>query len=265
MAIAKQSPWQIQKAVVFALIVRELNARFGRFRLGYAWAILEPLALITILSCIRLAIGRSDLAGLPYPVFFASGIMPFLLFQHIVQTCLMSVEANQSLFNYQRVKPSDTVVSRVIIETVITLASGALIFTSMYLAGLVFTWNNTLEFLAAASLCVLFASGLGLGLSVIGPLWQESKKIVPVIIRPFFFISGIFFAAGDIPEPYRSYLLWNPLLHVTELIRSSMFAEYQEPQGSFSFLGICTLVSLTLGLMIYRSLHLRVQTSGNIR
>lgn len=265
MRIKKQSSWEIQKAVIFALFVRELRARFGRFRLGYAWAVLEPLALIAVLSGLRVFWGRSDIAGLPYPLFFASGIMPFLLFQHILNDSLNAVESNQGLFNYQRVKPADSVFSKVLLETLITFFTGILIFVGMYLLGLHFTWNNTLAFVLTMTLLVMFSTGLGLCCSVIAPLWQDSKKIIPVIIRPFFFISGIMFPAGSVPQPYRDYMLLNPLLHVSELVRGSMFVEYQNPMGDIGYLGFCSLVSLMIGLMVYRKWFLRVQTSGYIR
>jgi hypothetical protein len=38
----RRSPLAVQRAVLFALIVRELRTRFGRYRLGYLWVVLEP-------------------------------------------------------------------------------------------------------------------------------------------------------------------------------------------------------------------------------
>ncbi|WBA82901.1 hypothetical protein [Endozoicomonas sp. GU-1] len=39
----QRSSLQIQWAVIHALMVREMKTRFGDYRLGYAWALLEPL------------------------------------------------------------------------------------------------------------------------------------------------------------------------------------------------------------------------------
>ena len=45
-----RTPFEIQKAVVFALFVRELKTRFGKYRLGYVWALLQPIAHVMVLS-----------------------------------------------------------------------------------------------------------------------------------------------------------------------------------------------------------------------
>lgn len=39
-----RSGFEVQKVTVEALFLREIRTRFGKFRLGYLWAILEPSA-----------------------------------------------------------------------------------------------------------------------------------------------------------------------------------------------------------------------------
>jgi len=229
------------------------------------WAILEPLALILVLSFVRMMFGRSNIAGLSFPVFFASGILGYLLFQHILMVSLSAVESNLGLFNYQRVKPVDPVVSRSLVELLITLGTAIFIFPGLYLIGFTFVWNDTLLVLATLVLLYVLALGVGLALSILGPLWQESKKIVPVVIRPLFFISGIFFPANSLPDGVRELALINPLLHVSELLRSSMFKGSESAEGSLAYLTAWALGCLFLGLCIYRVFRVRVVTSGNIR
>jgi len=265
MNIRNESAWRIQFSVIYALVFRELNSRFGRYRLGYMWALLEPLAFIGVLSGIRVLFGRSSMGGVEYPLFFASGIMPYLLFQHILISSMNAVEANRGVFNYQRVKPVDCVIARVAIEGIIYGLATCIILPALYLLGFTFSWNDTVSYILTVALLIIFATGLGLVMSVIAPLWQESKKIVPIAIRPLFFVSGIFFVLSDMPERAKAFLLINPLLHAIELIRHSMFAEYQVGEVNVSYLFICSLVSLVLGLSVYRIYRLDLVTSGNIR
>jgi len=84
MSIAKRTPWQIQKAVWGALYRRELKTRFGVYKLGYLWAIFEPVSHILILTFIFSFITREGYQGLPFAAFFAAGIIPFFVFQKIV-------------------------------------------------------------------------------------------------------------------------------------------------------------------------------------
>ena len=38
----------IQRRVIWSLFLRELKTRFGKFRLGYIWALLEPLTQMAL-------------------------------------------------------------------------------------------------------------------------------------------------------------------------------------------------------------------------
>lgn len=263
--LAKPTPWEIQRSVVFALFVRELNARFGRFRLGYLWALLEPLFVVVVLSFIRGRFTGADLAGVPPALFFASGILAYFLFRNIVNVSLAAVESNLGLFNYQRVKPADVVIARALLELLITLGCAALILPGFYLFGQTFAFNSMLQLFAVLACLLLFSLGVGLVCVIIGPLWNESRKVVPMIIRPLFFISGIFFPANAIPPAIRDIALLNPLLHAIELLRSALFVGHSSHEGSWAFLVGCTLASFVLGLALYRVFRVTVLTSGNIR
>ena len=70
-----------QARVIGALMLRELRVRFGRTKLGYLWAVLQPVGWIVMLSLVFGLIGRLPGFGDNMPLFFATGVLPFLLFQ----------------------------------------------------------------------------------------------------------------------------------------------------------------------------------------
>jgi capsular polysaccharide transport system permease protein len=257
--------WEIQKNVIFTIYVRELKARFLHFRLGYLWAIGEPAAIILLLCSIRVAFGKEDIAGIPFPLFFASGLIPYLFFQTMVTQSLSSYESNKSLMNYRVVKPADTVIAKCLLEMIIYLTTGCIIFFIMRIIGYNYEFNNMLVLISSLTCLVGLTLGLALITSVIGPLWHESKKIVPILVKPLFFLSGIFFPASSIPKGYIDIMLWNPILHVSELVRESIFIDFRNPAGDISFLAKCALVSIFVGLITYHSNEKSLMTSGNIK
>lgn len=264
-AIRQQTAWEIQQNVVNAIFHRELGARFGRYHLGYLWAILEPLALVAVLSGVKVLFGREDMEGIGFPLFFASGVLGYLLFQRIAIGSLQAVESNLGLFNYQRVQPVDIVIARTLLEICIFLATTLVILAALAWVGYTFRWNNTLLFSSVLGGLLFFSLGIGLVLSVVGPLWQESKKVVPVLLRPLFFLSGIFFSVGSLPEAWKPWVLLNPLVHASELFRQATFREYTGDAGSLRYLWGWGLGSLFFGLCVYRTYRIRLLTSGNIR
>lgn len=62
-----RSGFEVQKVTVEALFLREIRTRFGKFRLGYLWAILEPSAHLLILL---------GIFGLRYAPHYARHLVP---------------------------------------------------------------------------------------------------------------------------------------------------------------------------------------------
>src|SRR3546814_2739654 len=69
-----------------------------------------------------------------------------------------------------------------------------------------------------AALFGLWFRGVSLGLliSVLSELAQEVRQIINMAMMPLYFISGVMFPLASIPEPYREWLLLNPIAHGLE-------------------------------------------------
>ena len=255
----KRSSWQIQKAVFHALFVRELKTRFGGYRLGYFWAVFEPLSHIIVLSFLFSAIRDRGYYDVPFPLFFATGILTFFVFQKIVITSQNSISVNRGLFVYRQVKPFDSIVVRACIEFGILMA--ALLFL-MWFGAWFFNYNaipyDPLK--AMGILLVLFLFGLGVGFvtAIVGAMYEEWAKFIPALMRPLYFLSGIFFPLEAIPQQYHSLLLWNPLLHGVEQFRAAFIEHYPAQSTSLFYLLVWTLPALLFGLLYYRANRTKV-------
>lgn len=259
----KRSSWQIQKAVFHALFVREMKTRFGGYRLGYFWALIEPLSHIIVLSLMfSLVREKSGFFGVPFPIFFATGILAFFLFRKIVMTSQKSISVNLSLFGYRQVKPFDAILVRAFIE-------GAILVTTVLVLAWLGAWFFKLETFpvdplkASLVLTILFFFGLGVGFfsAVVGALHDEWAQFIGILMRPLYFLSGILFPLPALPEKFHVYLLWNPLLHGVEQFRLAWIDGYPEGKTSIFYLLAWTLPALFFGLMYYRNNRIKVLMS----
>jgi capsular polysaccharide transport system permease protein len=250
-----RTSFEIQKAVVFALFVRELKTRFGKYRLGYVWALLEPLAHVVILSFIWTLMGRTEFAGIPVAFFLMTGIVPFLFFQKAATRCMNAIESNRGLFNYRQVRPVDPVVARVILEALVYIASYILL---VFFAGWFLEYDvavqNLLGLVIVNILLFMLTLGVSLILSVYGALYPEVMKLVPMLVfRPMYFMSGILFPLFIVPTEYHKWLLWNPLLHVVELNHAFYFRGFESPDVSLLYVLFFALGTMAFGLLSYRT------------
>jgi capsular polysaccharide transport system permease protein len=92
---------------------------------------------------------------------------------------------------------------------------------------------------------------LGLLFSILMAYVPEVSKLLSLVTRPLFFISGIFFSLQDFPKEYWHFLNWNPILHAIELTRYAAYPAYGNEGVSLSFLSMVTLITTFLSLSIY--------------
>jgi len=247
-----RSPLHIQRDVLLAMLIRELKTRFGSLKFGYAWMMLEPIIHVTLFSALFYFRGGEMYPGIPTPLFILAGILPWLCFNKCVTLSLAAVSANRGLFNYRQVRPFDAVLARVVLEFAIFLVSFVVLFAAFTWVGIHSPFNDIMAFLALFFLFFVFCLGISLLFCVVGERYPEAAKLIPVLMRPLYFMSGIFFSLEHVPPQYHNYLSWNPMLHVIELFRSACFTQFKGFYADSGFIVIFTIFSIFFGLLIYR-------------
>lgn len=218
--------------IVAALALRETCARFGRSWGGYAWALAEPVGGIALLSLAFSFIAPKPPLGSSFTLFYASGIIPFLMYNSLTSALMAAVQANRGLLTYPVVRPLDVILARALLETLTHVAVAAAVLTPVVLIeprrpDIAPEWIALSLALAAA--LGTGAGTLNAGLAAMFPTWRQ---VWSVLSRPVFVISGILFTARQIPEALAGALWFNPILHVVETMRAGFFGP--DPDGFVS-------------------------------
>lgn len=246
-----RSSLSVMRTVVFALLVRELKTRFGRHRLGYAWVILEPLSHAAVFAFIFGFVMKHAMPGIDYVTFLVVGVTGFQMFKNTLNQIMNAVSANAGLFNYGPVHPIDAVIARAILEGLVFIVALPVLLWLLGLIGREVAFSEPLKLFAGAGLLWLFALGVGLFLCVFIGTREEIKKIVGIVLRVLYFGSGVMFSVETIPQPYRDWLLWNPIIHGLDLMRTGLVPGYAPASISAGFLAVAALIALFLGLAAY--------------
>lgn len=249
----KRSPLEIQRAVLFALFVRELKTRFGGSWSGVLWVVLEPLANVLIMAAIFGSLHRAVSPSIEYPVFLVTGMLPFFLFRNLAFRLMDAIDANRGLFAYRQVKPMDAIVSRALLEVVLMSMVYGLTLTVLMALGYDVLPARPLELMGVSALLVMLGFSMGLFFAVATHGTPRVRAFIRVCRAPLYFLSGVVFAVRALPEELRWWLLWNPVLHLMELMRSCFFASYPMLPGvDASYVAGFALTFLILGLSLYR-------------
>jgi len=249
----QRSSWQIQKSVIYALFLREVNVRFSAGKIGYIWIFLEPMLQILIFVSVKMML-FGNRSNLDYAVFITIGFLGYNLFRHIVNNAMTAFKSNKALFAYKQVKPIDTLIARLLVE-VMVIGFIAIVFVG---AGFYFGFDMSPQNLGMVLLAfvwlIIFAFGFGLLVSVIGFFFESFIKIIKLAMMPLMFISAIFYSLVDVPAPAQKLLSLNPIANFMELIHASYFDVISDQFVNYNYMMIWTSVTLYLGLWLYMRL-----------
>ena len=241
-------------AVWKALFLREAVARLAAQRGAWLWILLEPVSHVLVLMALFGFIFQRIIAGIDGAMFIMTGFLGYFVFRHVMSQGMEAVNANTALFAYRQVKPVDTVLVRAALEGFLSLLTAILLLAGSALLGYEIVPHNPLQVLTAFFFLWLAGVGMALIMSVAATLIPEVGKLSKMLLQPLYLLSGVLHPAMTIPQPYRGWLLVNPILHGIELLRAGFFSQFHPAPGvSLLYLGFFGIATTFLGLV----LHLR--------
>ncbi len=235
---------------VFALLVREISTTYGRSPGGYFWAIMEPVLGIGLLTVVFSLVMRSPPIGVNFQIYYATGMLPFLYYRDLEQKIQSSIRFSRALLYYPSVTYMDSLIARLIFSSMTQIMIGYLI-----IGAIIMIWETRASItpgyvMSAVSATIVLGVGVGAlncYLTSVAPLWQQAWS---VINRPLLIVSGVIFLHDDIPEPWKTYLEWNPLVHIIGQMRRGFYPNYQGDYVSMVYPFLFGLICLVIGLIL---------------
>ncbi|MCK0140355.1 ABC transporter permease [Aliiroseovarius sp. F47248L] len=240
---------------IIALILREMATTHGRSPGGYVWAVLEPIGGLAIMTLAFSLAFASPALGNNFPLFYATGFLPFMMYSDLANKISQSIRFSRPLLFYPSVTYLDAIIGRFLLNGLTHLMVFYLLIFSIMTF---FETGNILHYPSIVNaLCMALALGLGVGVFncfVLSkfPLWE---KVWGIVNRPLFIISSIFFIPESLPQPFRDYLWYNPLIHVIGEMRKGFYATYDATWVDNMYVYGISMVLMFLGLVFLGRYH----------
>jgi capsular polysaccharide transport system permease protein len=211
---------------ILALIMREMATSYGRSPGGYIWAVAEPVAGIALLTFIFSLGFHAPPPGTSFALFYASGLVPFLVYSDLSGKISQSINFSLPLLGYPRVTLADAILARTFLNVVTQTLVCCLVFGGVIL----FIGTHSRIDLARLSQAILMAFALGCGVGTMNcflvtlfPVWQ---RVWSIVNRPMFLLSCVVFTFESIPMPFRDWLWFNPIVHAVGMTRQALYFGY---------------------------------------
>lgn len=241
--------------IVVALMLREMATTYGKSAGGYIWAVIEPVMGIVVLSLIFGMMLNSPALGSNFPLFYASGFLPFTMFTSTANKIALSIRFSRPFLAYPSVTFIDTMIARALLNTLTSVAVIAIVITGIFVIYQIPPVLHMADIFESLVLIALLGFGVGTMncyLMTAFPVWERTWQI---ITRPLFLISGTFFLYDYMPTAIQNILWYNPLLHCIGLMRRGIYPTYEASYASQGYVIGVSVVLLVFGLLLLKRYH----------
>ena len=240
---------------IMALILREMSTRYGKSPGGYIWAVIEPLGAIMILAIGFSLLLRTPSLGTSFLLFYATGYLPFNLYQTLALQVSNGIAFSKPLLYYPVVSWVDAILARFILNSLTAVLISYILIAGIRAAIDIRTVIDMGPILWAMGLGMLMGLGVGTLNCVIKGLFPVYEAFWGILTRPMFIASGVLFIYEDLPAAAQDILWYNPIFHITGLMRAGIYPTYSASYASKLYVASIGLTVLTLGLVLLRRYH----------
>ncbi len=248
--VKKRTTLQIWGDVIFAIFLREIKSSFND-KFGFSWALISPMIMIVVMVGIRGVLDSGDTHGMPTMYFVVYGVVLVQFFLGVLGKTSNAIQKNKPLYAFRQVQPISSVLAIAGFELLVKFFLVVLLIIIGFFLRLDALVDDPIEIILNVFRVWLIAVSVGMLFSLSACYVPEVQKLKELLVRPIFFISGLFFSLQDVPQDYWPYLTWNPLLHAVELSRHAAYPAYEAVGVSYLFLDSATLLCVFFALACY--------------
>jgi lipopolysaccharide transport system permease protein len=253
-------PWRLWSAgrellsyrdLFVTLSLHRINVRYKQSVLGWAWALVQPLALMLIYTIIFSVVTKMPDEGVPYAVFVYAALLPWTYFATVMTnsaTCLV----NHSQLITKVYFPREILPLTYVVAAFVDFLVGGIV-----LAGMMFYYHLSVTrylLYLVPIMVVLTAFGLALALflSVLQVRMRDIGLAIPLLMQIWMFATPVVYPLSTVPARLRFYYDLNPLAGTIESFRRVLLQGKPPEYASFMEASVISLVLLPLAYLFFK-------------
>ncbi|MGH6693113.1 MAG: ABC transporter permease, partial [Gammaproteobacteria bacterium] len=241
-----------QRELLSALIARQVHVRYAQTWVGVAWVVLKPLSTMLLLWAMFGRVAALPTGGIPYPLFFFSGLVLWFFLSGSITDSKDSLVDNADLVRKvyfpRALLPIATVIAR-LLDLGIMLAFLAVLLVLHGAAR-----PSVLAAVALLGLAMLLATGVGVGLAALNVRFRDTTHVVPVALQLLLLASPVIYSADLVPATWRAVYALNPVVGIVEGFRAAVLGR-PLPADAIAIAGAVTAALFAVGALVFRRME----------
>ena len=237
--------------LLYLFVWRDIKTRYKQTIVGAAWALIQPLVMMLVLSIFFGWMAHGPSQSIPYPIFVYSALVPWTYFANaLVQVGISVVNSRDIItkvyFPRLLIPLSPVVMGLVDFSIAMVILLGLILGYGLLPSTTV--WTLPVFILLA----VFTALGVGLWLAALNVRYRDVGQIVPFISQVWFFATPIAYPTSLVPEQWRTLYSLNPMVGVIEGFRWALLGQAPPPPSLLLASALSAILILISGVIFFR-------------
>jgi len=244
------------RRIILELTKRDFKIRYSENYLGFAWAVLEPLAMLLILWFVFTYLRHRAGHSYPFVAFLLSGLMAFNYFSSAVNSATKSIKSFSFILKRGSLNIALLPIVSIFSSLFINLISMVVAIPIFLVSGIMpsWYWLQLIYFIFCTSLLITGISWLTASIVL---FVVDVQYIISIAMRVLFFLTPIFWEITMFPPKIGALLKMNPLYYLVDGYRCCLLYHlpfWNDPVSAISF-WIFTIFFLILGMFVFTRLR----------
>ena len=233
------------------LSIHRINVRYRQTLLGVAWAVLQPLMMMTVFVLVFSRLAKMPSEGMPYGLFAYTALLPWTFFSTAI------TNATGSLVNHTQL------ITKVYFPREILPLTYVIVGLFDFFIGLValtalMTWFQVPITAAVVHLVPVVAllAGWILAVSLLTSAaqvrWRDVGVAMPVVVQVLMFVSPVIYPLSVVPERWQPLYLLNPLAGIIDAFRDVLLRGQQPDPGPLGYAVFVTACALPIAYLVFK-------------
>ena len=204
------------------LVSRAIRTDYLENLTGFAWLILQPLALLAVYAFVFTTIFQARIpeAGpggfVPY---LAIAFWPWTAFSESILRSSSCISANAALIGKVAFPSEMLPLSTVTATFLMNMAGYLAVLIVLQLMGTPIQWLGIFAAIPVLVLLYIFACGLALFISALQVFIRDVSQILSPLMTFWFFTTPIIYSSSLLPEPLATVMKFNPMSWYVQRLR----------------------------------------------
>lgn len=251
----------IKKNDIFLLeeiVKKNFISKYKESVLGVLWTILSPLLMMALFTIVFSTLFSRNISN--YAVYFLCGWCLFQFFNTSISASMNALRGNKAILQRTPAPKYIFVLGGILSEFLNYLIMLILLVVIMLITNAPFYFPIIFCSIIPVILLFIMIVGLGLMVSIACVYYTDIIHLWSVMSLMLMYASAIFYPMDIVPEPFRGYLLLNPLYWAIDQFRLFVYHGIAPNAINLINLLLLSLIILICGIIVFKKYEDKIVT-----